>query len=153
LSLQERLFDDMKKALKEREAGKKRLAVIRLTRAALKNHEIALGRKLTDEDVIEVLSKEVKQRKEAIVVYKNANRLDVVAELEEEIAILEEYLPQQLSLEEITKVAREAIAACGAQSPRDAGKVMSVLMPRLKGRADGKVVHEVVKTLLQEMGE
>ncbi|HAA89207.1 MAG TPA: aspartyl-tRNA amidotransferase [Peptococcaceae bacterium] len=153
MSLQERLYNDMKKALKEREAGRKRLAVIRLARAALKNREIALGRKLTDEDVIEVLAKEVKQRREAIIEYKKVNRLDVVAELEEEIAVLEEYLPQQLSLEEIRKMACEVIAASGARSPRDAGRVMSVLMPRLKGRADGKVVHEVVRSLLQEMGK
>lgn len=148
LSLQERLFDDMKKALKAREAGRKQLSVIRMVRAALKNHSIALGRELTDDDVIEVLAKEVKQRREAILEYTRVNRPDVVAELQEEIAILEVYLPQQLSREEITRLAREAITATGAREVRSLGRVMSVLMPRMKGRADGKVVQEIVRKLL-----
>lgn len=148
LSLQERLFEDMKKALKAREAGRKQLSVIRMARAALKNHSIALGRELTDDDVIEVLAKEVKQRREAIMEYTRVNRPDVVAELEEEIAILEVYLPQQLSREEITRLAREAITATGAREVRSLGRVMSVLMPKMKGRADGKVVQEIVRKLL-----
>ncbi|NPV29223.1 MAG: GatB/YqeY domain-containing protein [Firmicutes bacterium] len=148
MSLQERLFEDMKKALKAREAGRKQLSVIRMARAALKNHSIALGRELTDDDVIEVLAKEVKQRREAIMEYTRVNRPDVVAELEEEIAILEVYLPQQLSREEITRLAREAITATGAREVRSLGRVMSVLMPKMKGRADGKVVQEIVRKLL-----
>ncbi len=152
LSLQERLFEDMKKALKAREAGRKQLSVIRMARAALKNHSIALGRELTDDDVIEVLAKEVKQRREAILEYTRVRRPDVVAELEEEIAILEVYLPQQLSREEITRLAREAITATGAREVRSLGRVMSVLMPKMKGRADGKVVQEIVRKLLSGEG-
>lgn len=150
MSLQERLYADMRKALKEREAGKKKLSVIRLARATLKNREIALGRELTDEDVIEVLGKEVKQRRKAILEYIRVERLDIMAELEEEIAVLENYLPLQLSSSEIKQVAREAIVATGARDVRDAGRVMSALMPRLKGRADGKQVHEIVRVLLEE---
>ncbi len=138
----------MKRALKEREQGKKRLAVIRLARASLQNRAIDLGRKLSEEEATEVLMSEVKRRREAILEYARVNRHDKVKELEEEISILQEYLPQQLSTEEIRELAREAISATGAMEVRDAGKVMAVLMPRVKGRAEGKLVHEIVKELL-----
>ncbi len=150
MSLQERLFEDMKEALKAREAGKLRLSVIRLARAALKNRAIELGRELTDQDVIEVLAREVKQRREAILEYNRVGRSEVAAELEAEIAVLQEYLPQQLSREEITAEAQEVIASTGAKGTRDMGRVMGALMPRMKGRADGKVVQEIVRTLLSE---
>lgn len=150
MSLQDKLNEDMKAALKARETGKLRLSVIRLARSALKYRAIELGRELTDQDVVEVLAREVKQRREAIQEYQRAGRQDVVENLEAEIGILEEYLPQQLSREEIAAAAREAIAAVGAQGPRDLGRVMGVLMPQMKGRADGKMVQEVVKSLLAE---
>ncbi|WP_028990828.1 GatB/YqeY domain-containing protein [Thermacetogenium phaeum] len=150
MSLQERLYEDMKKALKEREAGKLQLSVIRMARSAIKNRSIELGRELTDEDVIEVLAKEVKMRREALAEYRRAGRQEAVAELEAEIAILEKYLPRQLDRNEIVQMAREAIAATGAQSERDLGKVMGVLMPKLKGRADGKLVNEVVREILKD---
>ena len=140
----------MKKALKEREAGKLQLSVIRMARSAIKNRSIELGRELTDEDVIEVLAKEVKMRREALAEYRRAGRQEAVAELEAEIAVLEKYLPRQLDRNEIVQMAREAIAATGAQSERDLGKVMGVLMPRLKGRADGKLVNEVVREILKD---
>ncbi|AFV12467.1 aspartyl/glutamyl-tRNA amidotransferase, subunit B [Thermacetogenium phaeum DSM 12270] len=140
----------MKKALKEREAGKLQLSVIRMARSAIKNRSIELGRELTDEDVIEVLAKEVKMRREALAEYRRAGRQEAVAELEAEIAILEKYLPRQLDRNEIVQMAREAIAATGAQSERDLGKVMGVLMPKLKGRADGKLVNEVVREILKD---
>jgi hypothetical protein len=150
MSLQERLYEDMKKALKEREAGKLQLSVIRMARSAIKNRSIELGRELTDEDVIEVLAKEVKMRREALAEYRRAGRQEAVAELEAEIAILEKYLPRQLDRNEIVQMAREAIAATRAQSERDLGKVMGVLMPKLKGRADGKLVNEVVREILKD---
>ncbi|MDK2880900.1 MAG: uncharacterized protein PWQ99_675 [Clostridia bacterium] len=140
----------MKKALKEREAGKLQLSVIRMARSAIKNRSIELGRELTDEDVIEVLAKEVKMRREALAEYRRAGRQEAVAELEAEIAILEKYLPRQLDRNEIVQMAREAIAATRAQSERDLGKVMGVLMPKLKGRADGKLVNEVVREILKD---
>lgn len=140
----------MKKALKAREAGKLQLSVIRMARSAIKNRSIELGRDLTDEDVIEVLAKEVKMRREALAEYRRAGRQETVAELEAEIAILEKYLPRQLDRNEIVQMAREAVAATGAQSERDLGKVMAVLMPKLKGRADGKLVNEVVRGILKD---
>lgn len=148
MTLQERLYQDMKEAMKAREAGKQQLSVIRMARAAIKNRAIALGRELTEQDVIEVLAKEVKQRRESIEEYSRLGREDKVAELEAEIAILENYLPRQLSRDEIEKEAREAIASTGAKDNRDFGKVMGVLMPKMKGRADGKAVQEVVRALL-----
>jgi uncharacterized protein YqeY len=148
LTLQERLFNDMKEALKARQSGKQRLSVIRLARASLKNRAIAQGRELTEQDVLDVLAKEVKLRRDAIIEYTRANRMDVVAELEADIAILEEYLPGQLSREEIRELASQAIAATGATDVRQIGSVMGSLMPKLKGRADGKAVQEIVHSLL-----
>jgi hypothetical protein len=139
----------MKTALKAREAGKIRLSVIRMSRAALKNRAIDLGHDLTDDEIIEVLAKEVKMRRDAIPDYRRAERQEKVAELESEISILEEYLPQQLSRDEIIQLAKEAIESAGAGSERDLGRVMSILMPKVKGRADGKLVNQCVRGLLQ----
>ncbi len=138
MTLQERLFNDMKEALKARQAGKQRLSVIRLARASLKNYAIAKGADLTEQDVLDVLAKEVRVRRDAIQEYARLNRLDFVASLEAEIAILEEYLPRQLSKEEIEELGRQAIAATGAVSMRQIGSVMGMLMPQVKGRADGR---------------
>ncbi|MGB4504694.1 MAG: GatB/YqeY domain-containing protein [Syntrophaceticus sp.] len=149
MSLQDRLYEDMKKAMKAREAGKLRLSVIRMARAALKNREIALGHDLSEEEAIEVLAKEAKMRRDAILDYQHAGRQDKMAELESEIKILEEYLPQQLSKDEIIQLAQETIVSVGASSERDLGKVMGVLMPRVKGRADGKLVNQCVRDLLK----
>lgn len=149
MSLQDRLYEDMKKAMKAREAGKLRLSVIRMSRAALKNRAIALGHDLSDEETIEVLAKEVKMRRDAALEYQHAGRQERMAELESEIKILEEYLPQQLSKDEITQLAREVIVSVGASSERDLGKVMGVLMPKVKGRADGKLVNQTVRALLK----
>lgn len=148
MSIKDRLYNDMKEAMKAREAGKLRLAVIRMARAAIKNREIEVGHELSDDEIIGVLAKEVKMRRDALPDYKNAGRLEKVAELEDEIKILEEYLPQQMSKDEIIQMAREVIAAVGASSERDLGKVMGALMPKVKGRADGKMVNQIVRELL-----
>jgi uncharacterized protein YqeY len=149
MSLQDRLYEDMKKAMKAREAGKLRLSVIRMSRAALKNRAIELGHDLSEEEIIEVLAKEVRMRRDAIPEYQRAGGPEKIAELESEIEILMEYLPQQLSKDEITQLAREVIVSVGAGSERDLGKVMGVLMPKVKGRADGKLVNQVVRELLK----
>ena len=152
MTLQERLFNDMKEALKARQAGKQRLSVIRLARAALKYRAIAKGADLTEQDVLDVLSREVRMRRDDILEYSRVNRMDVVADLEAEIAILEEYLPRQLSSEEIQDLARRAIASAGATDARQIGSVMGVLMPQVKGRADGRAVQEIVRSLLAPSG-
>jgi len=148
LSLKERLVEDMKVAMKAKEEGKVRLSVIRMARAAIKNAEIEKQMEFNDEQVIEVLAKEVKQRRDAIVEFSKANRPDKVKALEEEISVLMEYLPQQLSEGEIRQLAQEIIAEVGAQGPKDLGKVMGKITPKTKGRADGKLVNQIVRELL-----
>lgn len=151
MSLVERLEQDMKAALKDREKGKLRLSVLRMARAALKNAEINRRRSLTEEEVIEVLAREVKQRQDAMEEYRRLGREDAAARLQEEIAILEEYLPARLTEEEIRELARDAIAKTGAVGPRDMGRVMGYLMPQVKGRADGRRVNEIVKEMLEAL--
>lgn len=148
MSLQDRLMEDMKAAMKAKEAGKLRLSVIRMSRAAIRNIEIDNHKSLNDDEVIEVLAKEVKQRRDSIEEYKKANRQDVVDTLNQEIAILMEYLPKQMSSEEIRQLVQEAISSTGAKGPKDMGKVMGKLMPQVKGKADGKLVNQIVKELL-----
>lgn len=148
MSLQDRLMEDMKAAMKEKEAGKLRLSVIRMSRAAVKNIEIDKHKSLSDDEVIEVLAKEVKMRRDSIEEYEKVNRQDVVDTLNQEIAILMEYLPEQMSAEEIRQLVQEAISSTGATGPKDMGKVMGKLMPQVKGKADGKLVNQIVKELL-----
>ena len=150
MTLKEKLTADMKEAMKAKEAGKQRLSVIRLVRGAIRQLEIDGKKELVDEDVLGVISKEAKQRRDAIEEFKKGGRDDLVAAAEAEIAILMEYLPKQLSKDEIQGLVQEAIAASGATSPQDMGKVMKELMPKVKGRADGKLVNEVVKEALAQ---
>ncbi|MBC9785042.1 GatB/YqeY domain-containing protein [Heliobacillus mobilis] len=148
MSLKERLMEDMKQAMKDKEAGKFRLSVIRMARSAIQKAEIDKRRDLTDEELLEVLAREVKQRRDSMVEYEKAGRTDAIDALKQEIDILTAYLPQQLSEEEVRALVREAMAVTGAQGPRDIGKVMGVLMPKVKGRADGKLVNQIVKESL-----
>ncbi|HHY91721.1 MAG TPA: GatB/YqeY domain-containing protein [Firmicutes bacterium] len=150
MTLEEQLLADMKEAMKAREAGKTRLSVIRMARAALKNAEIARGHKLSEPEIIEVLAHEVKERQDSIPEFARGGRDDLVTKLEEEIRILKAYLPAQLSEEEIRRLARETIARVGAAGPRDLGKVMGALMPETKGRADGRLVNQIVRELLEQ---
>ncbi len=148
MSIKERLNEDMKQAMKDKEAGKLRLSVIRMVRASVKNVEIDRKKELGDEDVLDVLAKEVKMRRDSLEEFKKGNRPDLVAGLEQEIDILMGYLPQQLSDEEVRALVAEAVAQTGAAGPKDMGKVMSALMPKVKGRADGKTVNAMVKDAL-----
>ncbi|ACL22296.1 hypothetical protein DesLBE_4337 [Desulfitobacterium sp. LBE] len=148
MSLKERLVEDMKVAMKAKEEGKVRLSVIRMARAAIKNAEIDKQVEFNDEQVIEVLAKEVKMRRDSIEEFSKANRPDTVKALEKEISVLMEYLPQQLSEGEIRQLAQETITEVGAQGPKDLGKVMGKITPKTKGRADGKLVNQIVRELL-----
>ncbi len=148
MSLRERLENDMKEAMKAREAGRLRLSVIRMAKAAIKNAEIARGTALGDDDVAEILRREIKQRHESLSEFERAGRAERAAELREEIAVLEGYLPAGLSAEEVEALARQVIAETGAAGPKDMGRVMSALMPRVKGRADGGMVNAAVRRLL-----
>lgn len=145
MSLKEKLANDMKEAMKAREAGKARLSVIRLVRGAVRQIEIDQKVELDDEGVLAVIGKEVKQRRDSIEEFKKGGREDLVAQNEADVAILMEYLPAQLSEAEIRALVDEAVAAVGAQGPKDMGKVMKELMPKVKGKADGKLVNQLVK--------
>ena len=150
MSLKDKLTEDMKQAMKDKEAGKLRLSVIRMLRAAIKNVEIDTKAELAEEDVIAIVAKEVKMRRDSMEEFKKGQRDDLVAQLEQEIEVLLPYLPQQLTEAEVREIVTEAVAIAGATSSKDMGKVMAVLMPKVKGRADGKLVNNIVRELLNQ---
>jgi uncharacterized protein YqeY len=116
--------------------------------AALKNARVDKNADLTDEEEIAALQKEVKQRRDAIVEYEKGGRADLVAHESAGIEIVQQYLPQMLSRDQLVEMAREVITETGASGPRQMGQVMRVLMPRVQGRADGRMVSEIVRALL-----
>lgn len=146
--LKDKLTEDMKQAMKDKEEGKLRLSVIRMVRSNIKNVEIDKKKELSEEEVMDVLAKEVKMRRDAMEEFKKANRPDLVENLEREVAILMDYLPQQMTEAEVRAAVEEAVKETGASSPKEMGKVMAALMPKVKGRADGKLVNTIVKELL-----
>jgi uncharacterized protein len=146
VNLSERLSEDMKQAMKAKE--KIRLSVIRMVRSAVKNKEIESGAPLPDEEVLNVIQKELKQRRDSLQAFESAGRSDLIQEAQAEIEVLTAYLPTQLSEEDVRKLAEEVIAELGANSKADMGKVMSGLMPKVRGKADGKLVQQVVQSLL-----
>ncbi|WP_054024217.1 GatB/YqeY domain-containing protein [Bacillus sp. FJAT-28004] len=143
MNLSERLTDDMKQAMKNQDKFK--LSVIRMMRASVKNLEIDLKRPLDDNEVLDILSREIKQRKDSLQEFKKAGRDDLVAGLVVEIEIISQYLPEQLTEEEIQEIVTQTIHELGASSKADMGKVMSALLPKTKGRADGKLVNQLVQ--------
>jgi len=145
-TLKQKLTDDLRKAIRDRD--KLRSSVIRLVMAAIKNAEISKQATLEEADILGIIAKEVRQRKESIEAFKQGNRQDLVAQEEAEMAILKEYLPEQISRDEIIAAARKVIDEVGAQGPGDKGKVMGKLIPQLKGRADGREINAVVTELL-----
>ena len=144
--LQEKLMADLKEAMKG--GDKIRLEVIRMLRARIKNTEIAQQKSLDDPDVLDVIAKEIKQHRESIAEFKKAGRQDLWDKEEAELAILQGYLPQQMSREEIIAAAHRVIEEVGAQGPGDKGRVMQALIPQLKGKAEGREINEVVTALL-----
>ena len=148
MSLKEQLTNDMKEAMKAHD--KDRLAVIRMVRGAVRQQEIDGKKELGDEDVLAVISKEVKMRRDSIEEFRKGGREDLVEKTEAEIAVLMPYLPAQLSEEEIRGLVQAAVEQTGAASPKDMGKVMGVLMPKVKGRADGKTVNAIVRSMLAD---
>ena len=144
--LKQQLREDLKQAMKSGDTGKR--SALRLLMAAINNAEIARRGALTDGDILGIIAKEVKQRQESIEAFKQGNRQDLVDQEDAELTILKEYLPQQMTRDEITDEARRIIEEVGAQEPRDKGKVMPRLVAELKGRADGREINEVVTELL-----
>lgn len=146
MSILEKLTEDMKVAMKAGE--KERLSTIRLLRGQLKDVEIDKRAPLSEEEEIATLSNAAKKRREAIEAYSAANREDLAAKERQELEVIQSYLPQQLSAAEIEMLVDEAIAGSGAQTMKDIGKVMPVVMAQVKGRADGKLVNELVRKRL-----
>jgi uncharacterized protein YqeY len=140
------LEQDLHQALRERDTQRK--TAIRLVLAAIANEEIASQRKLDDDVIVQVIAREIKQHRESLAEFEKAGRADLIAEEKAQLGVLLSYVPQQMSREEIVAAARQAIAEANAQTSKDMGQVMRLLMPRLKGRADGKTVNQIVTELL-----
>ena len=146
MPLQEKLVNDLKEAVLNRDKLKK--TVIRYLRSAIHDTEIERKTVLDDESIIDILTKQAKQRRDSIEAFRSGNRLDLVKTEEAELAIIMEYLPQQMTETEIECLAQKAVDQSGAKTANEIGKVMGILMPQLKGKADGKVVSKVVSKLL-----
>jgi len=146
MSLKQQITEDMKAAMRAKETA--RLGAIRLLLAAMKQREVDERIELTDADVVSIIEKMLKQRRDSITQYKAANRQDLVDVEEFEVTVLQGYMPQQLSEAEIASAIAEAIAATGAAGPQDMGKVMGVVKPKLAGRADMGKVSGLIKAQL-----
>ena len=145
--LKEKIQKDLKEAMKSK--NEVRVRTLRMVIAAIKNFEVEKMKDATDEEVLQVIQKEAKKRREAIEEYEKAGREDLVKSEKEELEVLMEYLPKQLSEDEIRSIALEVVKEVGASSLKDLGKVMKVIMPRVKGRTDGKVVNRIVREILE----
>jgi uncharacterized protein YqeY len=148
MELKEKLAEDLKQAIREKDTTQK--TTLRLALAAIKNAEIAKGRELDGKELMAVISQQAKQRRESIAQFAEGGRQDLVNQEEEELKILLRYLPRQLSEEEIRARASEVIEQVRATGPAQIGEVMRVLMPELKGKADGQVVSRIARDLLSE---
>ena len=146
MSLSQKIRTDLEQAL--RKSDKLRCSVLRLALSGIRNAEIAQQKTIDDSGILIVIDKEAKMRRESIEAFEKGNRPDLVAKETAELAILLEYLPEQLTRQEIVEAARKVISELGAASPKDKGKVMSQLMPQLRGKAQGQEVSEVVTELL-----
>lgn len=146
MGLLAQLTEDMKTAMKAKD--KETLSVIRMVKSALSNEQIKLGHDLTADDEMTVLSREMKQRVEELTSYQEANREDLAEGIQQQIAVLNKYMPKQLSESEVEEIVKATINEVGATSKADMGKVMRALMPKVKGKADGKLVSQKVQSLL-----
>jgi uncharacterized protein len=146
MTLQDRIESAMRDGMRARD--ERRTQTLRMAMSAAHNREIELGRSLTDEDYIEILGKQVKQRRESIEAFRAGGRDEMAASEEAEAAILAEFLPAAMPAEELERLVRAAIAETGASSPGDLGRVMGKVVPQTRGRADGKAVSDLVRRLL-----
>ena len=144
--MKEQLLQDLKEAMREKDTIKK--DAITMLRASILQVEKDTQKTLNDDEICAIVAKEVKKRKESLAEYEQANREDIVESLKREIEVLSKYLPEQLTKEEIEKLVEQAIVESEATSMRDMGKVMSILRPKTAGKADGKLVSDIVKEKL-----
>jgi uncharacterized protein YqeY len=147
-TLEDRLMADLKDAMRAGPTAERRKETIRFLRSAIHNLQIELGRPLTDAEVEDVLRRQVKQRRDSIEAFTQAHRPELAQKEQEELEIIQHYLPQQMSEAEVEAAARAVIAATGAQSVADLNKVMPVLTQQLKGRAEGRLINQVVRRLI-----
>jgi uncharacterized protein YqeY len=148
MQLSERLSQEMKQAMRDKD--KTRLSVIRMVRSAMKYREIETGDPLTDEDIVVIVQKELKQRRDSLQAFESAGRTDLAEATRSEIDVLMDYLPKQMSEDELRELITAIISEIGASGKSDTGKVMSKLMPQIRGRADGKLAQSLVQTLLHQ---
>ena len=143
MSLKEKLQEDLKSSMKNKDTIRK--SVITLVKAAIKQIEVDQRVELDDVAVMDIISKQLKQRNDSLAEFEKAGREDLIEETKSEIQVLKEYLPQQLSEEELEKIVIETIAEVGATSMKDMGKIMAIIKPKTAGRADGRKINELVK--------
>jgi len=146
LKLQKKIQEDIKVSMKAKDGT--RVSVLRFLRAAIQNREIELRDPLDDEQILQEVVSSAKKRRESIEAFREADRKDLVIKEETELAILEEYLPEQLSSDEVRKIVKEVVLSVGASSPADMGQVMKEVMPRVRGQAEGKMVNQIVREIL-----
>lgn len=147
MPLKEKLMEDLKESMKSKEKVRKN--VVTLVRSAIKQREVDERIELDDADIIDIIAKQIKQKKDSIEDFVKGNRQDLVDLANEEIKILLDYLPPQLSEEELDSIVKEAIEEIGAKTKKDLGRLMALIMPKVKGKADGKLVNEIVAKYLQ----
>jgi uncharacterized protein YqeY len=146
MSLKETLLEDMKTAMREKDTLKKN--AIQMVRSAILQVEKDSRVTLDDDSIIDVIGKEVKKRRDSLSEFEKSGRQDLIDNLKTEIDVLMQYLPEQLSEEELEKIVKQAIQDTGASSMKDIGKVMQAVMPNVKGRADGKIINQIIKKIL-----
>ncbi len=147
--MKDRILKDIVTSMKEKD--KERLSVLRMVKGAIQLEEINKKETLKDEDVIGVLAKQIKTRKESIAEFEKGNRQDLIDQTNREIAILEEYMPEQLSMEEVEKIIEEAFESVKPESMKDMGRIMKEVTPKLKGKADMSMVSTKIRTKLEEL--
>lgn len=148
MSLKETLASDLKEAMKNKDVVRKN--VVQLIRSGVLQVEKDKKITLDDEGVLDVIAKQLKQRRDSLPDYEKSGREDLIAELKTEMDILMGYLPEQLTREELEAIVKAAVAETGASSPKDMGRIMACVMPKTKGRADGKVINEIARALLSD---
>ncbi|HJV44618.1 MAG TPA: GatB/YqeY domain-containing protein [Bacillota bacterium] len=146
MSLLGKLNDDMKQAMKDKD--KLKLSVIRMVKASVKNEEINQGHELSEDQVLALLNRELKQRRDSLQEFEKAGRDDLAEPTRAEIEVLLGYLPKQMDEAEVRQVVQESIEQVGASSKKDLGRVMGAIMPKVKGKADGTLVNKIVQELL-----
>ena len=146
MTLRDKLMDDLKQSMKNKEQIRK--SVVILIRSAIKQKEVDERVEVSEEDVLAIISKQMKQRKDALEEFKKAQREDLILQTEQEIEILTQYLPKQLTDDELESIIQEIINQIGASTMKDMGKIMGLATPKVQGRADGRRINEIAKKFL-----